>query len=61
MNKRISYKINRFQLQMEADVRDSGNETLKTGFLRNMLCGNEIAGWDSPQSEPSQRMCPVLD
>ena len=46
---------------MEADVRDSGNETLKTGFLRNMLCGNEIAGWDSPQSEPSQRMCPVLD
>lgn len=47
MNNRLSYKIDRSLLQMEANVRENRNETLKVEDFWSMLCGNKIAGWDS--------------
>lgn len=45
---------------MEKNIRDNRNVTLQARFLRNLLHGNEIAGWDSPQSEPPRRLCLAL-
>lgn len=38
VSNRISYKIARCQLQMEANVRDNRNETLKAEGFRGLCC-----------------------